>query len=82
MIKNQTEVRYRRVRGNGNSRKGIVDGSDSVDKVISPAADAFAAKITASWQKAVESILETGRLLIEAKEGPNKLPHGEFGKMF
>jgi hypothetical protein len=40
--------------------------------------DGYAAKIKASWQKAVESILETGRVLMEAKA---ELPHGEFGKM-
>lgn len=38
----------------------------------------FSSRIKATWQKAVESIIETGRLLIEAKD---KLPHGEFQKM-
>jgi hypothetical protein len=41
-------------------------------------ADAYAAKIAATWQKAVASILETSRLLIEAKD---ELPHGKFGEM-
>src|SRR5262249_54373974 len=40
--------------------------------------DSFAQRITAAWQAAVASILETGRLLIEAKA---ELRHGEFGKM-
>lgn len=40
-----------------------------------------AASITASWQKQVSSIVATGKLLLAAKEGPQKLPHGEFGKM-
>jgi hypothetical protein len=49
----------------------------------------FAAQIRASWQKAVESIIETGKLLTAARqalghgkwqtmfEGPDKLPFGE-----
>jgi DUF3102 family protein len=37
-----------------------------------------AKRINASWQKGVESILETGRLLIDAK---NDLNHGEWGEM-
>jgi hypothetical protein len=36
-------------------------------------------KIKAAWQKAVSSIVETGQLLIKAKEA---LEHGEWGKMF
>ncbi len=35
----------------------------------------WAARIQASWQHSVESILETGELLIAAKDA---LPHGEF----
>jgi len=35
-------------------------------------------RINAAWQKGVESIIETGRLLIEAKA---ELEHGRFGKM-
>jgi hypothetical protein len=35
-------------------------------------------RISGTWQKAVESIIETGRLLIEAK---SKLNHGEFTGM-
>lgn len=38
-----------------------------------------ALKIKAAWQKAVTSIIETGRLLIEAKK---KLPPGVYGSMF
>lgn len=38
----------------------------------------WAQRIRASWQKSVEGILETGRLLIEAKAA---LPHGSFLKM-
>jgi hypothetical protein len=38
-----------------------------------------ALKIKAAWQKAVASIIETGRLLIEAKK---KLPPGVYGSMF
>jgi hypothetical protein len=35
----------------------------------------WARKVRAAWQKSVESIIETGRLLIEAKAA---LPHGGF----
>jgi hypothetical protein len=35
-------------------------------------------EITATWRKSLESILDTGRLLIEAKE---KLDPGEFLEM-
>jgi hypothetical protein len=38
----------------------------------------WAAAITRAWNKAVQSILETGRLLIEAKD---KLEYGDFGAM-
>ena len=38
----------------------------------------FEVAIRKAWQKGVESILETGRLLIEAKD---RLSHGEFGDM-
>ena len=41
-------------------------------------ADNFVSQITATWRKAVESIIETGGLLIAAKE---QLHHGEFQKM-
>jgi N6-adenosine-specific RNA methylase IME4 len=44
---------------------------DSV--TVSP--EMWAARITAAWQRSAESILETGRLLIEAKAA---LPHGEW----
>ncbi len=37
--------------------------------------------IGADWRRSVESILQTGRDLVAAKEGPNKLPHGEFMAM-
>lgn len=38
----------------------------------------WARRITASWRKSVEAILETGRLIVEAKEA---LAHGVFGAM-
>jgi hypothetical protein len=41
----------------------------------------FARLITAAWNKQVRTIVMAGRLLREAKEGPNKLPHGEFTRM-
>jgi hypothetical protein len=42
-------------------------------------ADAFVAKINAAWQKSVESIIETGLLLIEARDA---LGYGQWGSMF
>jgi hypothetical protein len=41
----------------------------------------WVARINEAWRSSVEGILAVGRLLIDAKEGPEKLPHGEFGKM-
>lgn len=41
-------------------------------------ASAWAERITACWRASLESILEVGRLLSEAKEA---LPHGSFGQM-
>jgi hypothetical protein len=38
----------------------------------------WTSRIAAAWQKGVEAILETGRLLIEAKAA---LRHGEFKSM-
>src|SRR5216684_7762077 len=48
--------------------------SDTVE-LSNPAVDHFAKKIQTAWQKAVSSILETGRLLIQAKQ---ELAYGEF----
>jgi hypothetical protein len=42
----------------------------------------FARLITAAWNRQVSTIVSAGRLLREAKTGPNKLPHGEFLDMF
>jgi len=47
-----------------------------VDEIA--AAEDFAARIGAAWQKSVEAIFETGRLIAEAKEA---LPHGDFTAM-
>lgn len=38
----------------------------------------FAARISAAWRRSIEAVIETGKLLIEAK---GKLGHGEFTKM-
>ena len=45
----------------------------------SEAALDFAVKITATWQKAVASIIQTGQLLIQAKRD---LTHGQFASLF
>lgn len=41
-------------------------------------ADAWARRIGGAWQKSIDAIFETGRLIAEAKAA---LPHGEFEKM-
>jgi len=40
----------------------------------------WAIRISAAWQKSVDSIIETGRLLLAAKADP-KMQHGEWGTM-
>ena len=40
----------------------------------------WAGHIAAAWQKSVDSIIETGRLLLAAKADP-KMQHGEWGTM-
>jgi hypothetical protein len=37
----------------------------------------WATRISAAWQKSVDSIIETGRLLLAAKAGP-KMQRGEW----
>jgi hypothetical protein len=41
----------------------------------------WAARIRAAHTSTVKAILKLGRTLLAAKEGPHKLPHGEFLKM-
>lgn len=40
--------------------------------------EGWAGRIGSAWQKSIDAIFETGRLIAEAKEA---LPHGAFGKM-
>ena len=40
----------------------------------------WAARISAAWQKSVDSIIETGHLLLAARADP-KMQHGEWGTM-
>jgi Protein of unknown function (DUF3102) len=49
-----------------------------VQKEPLPQTDDYAAKINTCWRQSVESIIEAGRILLQAKED---LPHGEFGRM-
>jgi hypothetical protein len=53
------------------------DGDSKQNKPLSSAAKSYAEQITATWQKAVHSIIDTGRLLIQAK----KDFRGEFQTM-
>jgi hypothetical protein len=43
--------------------------------------ETYVGDINVAWRKAVESIIETGRILLEAKEGPYRLKHGAFETM-
>ena len=54
---------------------GIVEltGSVSIDQITG--ADAWARRIGGAWQKSIDAIFETGRLIVDAKAA---LPHGEF----
>ena len=65
---------------NGGDRAQMLanDLTTSIARGPEPTADQWAEAITASWQRAVASIIRTGRLLIEAKA---KLRHGEWGPM-
>jgi Protein of unknown function (DUF3102) len=47
---------------------------------ITPERTQWAARISATWQQSVDSIIETGRLLLAAKADP-KMQHGEWGTM-
>lgn len=49
-----------------------------VERSIAQDANSWAEQITAEWRKSVESVIATGRLLIEAKAA---LKHGQFGDM-
>ena len=55
----------------GTAVQGII--GDEVAEV-----EAWVRRIGGAWQKSIDAIFETGRLLIEAKTA---LPHGDFGKM-
>jgi hypothetical protein len=41
----------------------------------------YAERIRKAFGKSVAGFIEAGKELIRAKEGPNKLPHGQFTKM-
>jgi hypothetical protein len=43
--------------------------------------ESYAHAINVAWAKAVDSIIETGRILLQAKEGPYQLKHGAFEAM-
>jgi hypothetical protein len=60
------------------SRSG--GGADDHDASITAERTQWAARISAAWQKSVDSIIETGRLLLAAKADP-KMQHGEWGTM-
>jgi Protein of unknown function (DUF3102) len=62
---------------NGKTKQSL-NGKGATETSGHKAADEFVKRISASWEKAVASIIETGRLLIEAKQ---ELPHGAFQRM-
>ncbi len=59
-------------------RKAPKPGTDLAVEIEPRTADEFAERITASWRKSVEAIIEVGRLLTHAKA---QLDHGEFASM-
>jgi N6-adenosine-specific RNA methylase IME4 len=46
--------------------------------VVMPTRQKWADRIARAWLISLGAIIETGRLLVEAKEGPDRLRHGEF----
>lgn len=48
------------------------------DDIATPERQAWAGRINTAWNKTLDGILETCQLLIDAKEGPKKLPHGQW----
>src|SRR5262249_48134579 len=63
----------------GNRTPLTPEQQERVDAAMSRTSDTYwAAQIRASWQKCVTSIIETGKLLIEAK---GQLGHGRFEAM-
>ncbi len=56
----------------------MIHGGARTIEAEESAAD-FVIEITATWQKSVAAIIETGRLLIQAKKA---LKHGQWCEMF
>jgi hypothetical protein len=50
----------------------------SLEPALEPGLNALTARFKKALQKGVEGIIEAGHVLIEAKEGKQKLPHGQF----
>jgi hypothetical protein len=42
------------------------------------AVEYWIAKISDQWRRGVEALIETGRLLLDAKQGKQRLPHGQW----
>ena len=62
------------------NRVKATHANGSVDqKAAKPTVQFFVKEIAATWRKSVENIIDTGRLLIRAKQ---ELSHGKFQKMF
>lgn len=50
----------------------------SLEPALEPGLNVLTARFKKAYQKGVEGIIEAGHVLIEAKEGKEKLPHGQF----
>lgn len=60
---------------------GTTKGGITFGDVEIPHLEWYVTTIREAWQRSIRRFLQTGRLLLDAKEGPDKLPHGQFGEM-
>lgn len=59
-------------------KQGASAEADDFNETLRHDPEAWALRISKRWQASIDAIIQTGRLLLEAKEA---LPHGAFGKM-
>jgi N6-adenosine-specific RNA methylase IME4 len=60
------------------AKQGVSAAPVSFSETLRTDPEAWALRISARWRASIESIIETGQLLLDAKEA---LPHGAFGRM-
>lgn len=59
-------------------KQGAPAESEDFNETLRHDPEAWALRISKRWQASIDAIIQTGRLLLEAKEA---LPHGAFGNM-